>query len=135
VRLFLDANVLFTAAHNPRGKARLVIELGIRGYWRLYSSRYTLEEARRNLERKFPVALAELGTFQRSIRLVEHRADFILPESLSQKDRPVFQAALACQATLLLTGDMNEFGPVMNQPEDTSGICIETVAEFLRQPG
>ena len=28
MRVFLDANVLFTAAHNPRGKAALVITLG-----------------------------------------------------------------------------------------------------------
>jgi len=30
--LFLDANVLFTAAHNPSGKAALVLELGTLGY-------------------------------------------------------------------------------------------------------
>ena len=50
MRLFLDANILFTAAHNPKGKARLVIELGTQGYWELFSSRNALEEARRNLE-------------------------------------------------------------------------------------
>ena len=38
MRLFLDANVLFTAMHNPRGKAALVIELGDLGHWELYSS-------------------------------------------------------------------------------------------------
>ncbi len=31
IRVFLDANVLFTAARNRSGKAALVIELGIRG--------------------------------------------------------------------------------------------------------
>jgi hypothetical protein len=31
IRVFLDANVLFTAAHNRSGKAALVIELGILG--------------------------------------------------------------------------------------------------------
>ena len=112
----------------------MVIELGIRGYWRLFSSRYPLEESRRNLERKFPEALAELGTLQRSIRPVEHLADSIFPESLSQKDRPIFQAAQAREATHRLTGDMKDFGAFMNQPEHTSGVCIQTVAEFLRQP-
>ena len=53
MRLFLDANVLFTAAHNPTGKAALVVELGGRGHWALYSIRLAVEEARRNLERKF----------------------------------------------------------------------------------
>jgi len=27
IRLFLDANVLFTAAHNPSGKASFIIDL------------------------------------------------------------------------------------------------------------
>ena len=31
MRIFLDANILFTAAHNPNGKAALVIELGRSG--------------------------------------------------------------------------------------------------------
>ncbi len=54
MRLFLDANVLFTAAHNPEGKAAFVIELGGKGKWELYSSHYALEEARRNLVKKYP---------------------------------------------------------------------------------
>lgn len=109
--------------------------MATRGYWTLYSSRYALKEARRNLKRRFPDALEELGLLQRSMRLVEHRADLDYPESLSQKDRPIFQAALACGATHLLTGDIKDFGPFMNQPVDTSGICIQTVADYLRQLG
>jgi len=135
MRLFLDANVLFTAAHNPRGKATLVIELGDQGYWELFSSPYALEEARRNLERKFPHSLEGLGTLQHGVRLVEHRAGLGFPEGLAQKDQPIFQAALACQATHLLTGDLKDFGPFMNQPENTFGICIQTVAEFLNHLG
>ena len=38
MRLFLDANILFTAAHNPKGKAALVIELGQAGLWQLVTS-------------------------------------------------------------------------------------------------
>jgi predicted nucleic acid-binding protein len=135
MRLFLDANVLFTAAHNPRGKATLVIELGGQGYWELYSSPYALEEARRNLEIKFPRSLDDLGTLQRGVRLVEHRAGLVSPEGLAQKDQPIFQAALACQATHLLTGDLKDFGSFMNQPENTFEICIQTVAKFLYHLG
>jgi predicted nucleic acid-binding protein len=135
MRLFLDANVLFTAAHNPRGKATLVIELGGQGYWELYSSPYALEEARRNLERKFPRTPESLVTLQRGVRLVEHRAGLGFPEGLTQKDQPIFQAALACQATHLLTGDLKDFGPFMNQPDNTFGICIQTVAKFLYHLG
>jgi hypothetical protein len=34
-RLFLDANVLFTAAHNPNGKAAFLISLGRAGLFQL----------------------------------------------------------------------------------------------------
>ncbi len=135
MRLFLDANVLFTAAHNPEGKAALVIELGSQGYWDLCSSPYALEEARRNLERKFPQALDDLSEIQRGIHLFEHRPDLAFPAGLAQKDRPIFQAALACRATHLLTGDHKDFGPYMNQPDNTFGICIQSVADYLRARG
>ena len=131
MKLFLDANILFTAAHNPKGKSLFVIELGRQGYWELFSSPYALEEARRNLERKFPRSLDDLGTLQHGIHLIEHRAGLDFPEGLAQKDQPIFQAALACQATHLITGDLKDFGPFMNQPENTFGVCIQTVAEFL----
>lgn len=132
MRLFLDANVLFTAAHNPRGKAALVIELGKQGHWALTTSRYALEEARRNLERKFPRSLDGLSSLLRGIQLVEHRPALRFPTALAEKDRPIFQAASACEATHLLTGDLKDFGPFMTRPEDTSGILVQTVAEFLR---
>ena len=131
MRLFLDANVLFTAAHNPRGKAALLIDLGRRGHWELYSSAYALEEARRNLAWKFPGSLDVLSTLSEAIRLVEHAAGGASPPGLAHKDRPIFRAAAACKATHLLTGDLKDFGPLMNRPEETSGIRIQTVSNFL----
>ena len=131
MRVFLDANVLFTALHNPNGKAALVIEQGDRGYWDLYSSSLAVEEARRNLRRKAPGAIKGLATMLNGIRLVEHQSGHRFPAGLAAKDRPIFQAALACRATHLLTGDMKDFGSFMNRPEETFGVRIQTVAEFL----
>ena len=74
MRLFLDANVLFTAAHNPRGKAALVIELGVGGHWALYSSRLAVEEARRNLARRFPHCLDRAEGHDSGFRTVDGRA-------------------------------------------------------------
>jgi hypothetical protein len=74
-------------------------------------------------------------THQRGVRRVELQAGRGFPEGLAQKDQPIFQAALACQATHLLTGDLQDFGSFMNQPENTFGICIQTVAEFLNHLG
>jgi uncharacterized protein len=53
-RLFLDANVLFTAAHNPHGKAAFLIALAAEGYWEVMTSTLAVEEAQRNLARKYP---------------------------------------------------------------------------------
>ena len=50
---------------------------------------------------------------------------------LAEKDRPIFQAAVACGATHLLTGDLKDFGTFMNQPEKTFGVRVQTVADFL----
>lgn len=49
--LFLDANVLFTAAHNPGGKAAFLFEAASRSAppWQLLCSAYALEVARRNV--------------------------------------------------------------------------------------
>ena len=102
MRLFLDANVLFTAAHNPNGKAALTIELGKRGHWALATSLHASEEARRNLARKFRRSLDGLNALLRDIPLVELRPGLPFPAALAEKDRPIFQAAVTCQATHLL---------------------------------
>lgn len=130
-RLFLDANVLFTAAHNPRGKAALVCELGHAGFWQLATSAYALEEARRNLARKYPDRLAHLEELAQGIRLVADNGDTPCPEPLPAKDCPIFRAAHACGADILLTGDVRDFGFLMNDPDMASGMMVQTVTDFL----
>jgi len=131
MRLFFDANTLFTAAHNPKGKAALVVELGPKGLWALYTSNYAIEEARRNLEAKFPGALTEFGKLLTSFHTGPESRAHRCPAGLSSKDCPIYLAALGCRATHLLTGDMRDFGPFMNQPAVTDGMMIQTVAQFL----
>jgi len=130
-RVFLDANVLFTAAHNPSGKAALVIELGKAGHWRLCTSIYAVEEARHNLGIKFPDGVQRLIDLVKGIAVIQHDPAAICPVKLPEKDRPIFLAAIKCKATDLLTGDLKDFGPLMNKPDKTVGIMIQTVAAFL----
>ena len=133
MRVFLDANVLFTAAHNPHGKAALLIELGGAGVWSLHSSHYAVEEARRNLERKFPHCLTMLNELVQQLDVTTHYSGHPYPQGLATKDQPIFQAALTCHATHLLTGDLKDFGPFMNRPRETYGVVVQTVAEFLAE--
>lgn len=131
MRVFLDANVLFTAAHNPKGKAALVIELGQSGIWRLATSPYAAEEARRNIARKFPACTEHLDAILENIVLVADDQKIPCPAGLAEKDRPIFRAARACRADVLLTGDLRDFGFLMNSPDKADGLLIQTVAEFL----
>ncbi len=131
MRIFLDANILFTAAHNPNGKAALVMELGRVGIWQLATSLYAAEEARRNTVRKFPASLDRLETLLGDIGLVADAPDIPCPTNLAEKDRPILRAALGCRADALLTGDLRDFGFLMNAPEKTGGLLIQTVAAFL----
>ena len=123
--------MLFTAAHNPEGKASLVIELAAVGNWEVVTSAYCLAEARLNLERKHPAALGRLSEILRIVRLVPdvagERCTLLLPE----KDRPVFASAQRCKATHFLTGDRRHFGLCMNKPTDTMGIVVQAVGDFL----
>ncbi len=132
-KIFLDANVLFTAAHNPSGKAALIVELGAQGHWQTLTSTLAVEEARRNLDIKFPACLARLESILSKVRVVSSVSGPACPIDLPEKDRPIFLTAVKCRATHLLTGDIRHFGPFQNNPSRTAGIAIMTVADFLRR--
>jgi len=131
-RLFLDANVLFTAAHNPNGKAALVLELAGQGHWRVVPSTYAAEEARRNVARKFSGCLERLEQLLADIETLGADRGGACPLPLRDKDRPISEAALRAGATHLLTGDIRDFGPFMNAAERSNGVLIQTVAAFLK---
>ena len=130
-RLLLDANVLFTAAHNPSGKAALIIDLGAQGYWEVVTSSYAIEEARRNLSVKFPDYLKRFEILVTRVIKVPSRSGRTCPVPLPEKDRPILEVAIQCKVTHLLTGDIKDFGPFMNNANLTGGVVIQTVSEFL----
>ena len=49
---------------------------------------------------------------------------------LDKVTKPQLAAASDCKATHLLTGDIGEFGPVMNHPSLTNGIAIQRVCRI-----
>jgi hypothetical protein len=130
-RLFLDANVLFTAAHNPEGKAAFLFDGPGHGAWVLIASAHAIEEARRNITAKYPHCEARLNSLLRRLTLVAQPGPSPISIRLPEKDQPIFLAARAARATHLLTGDLKHFGPAMNKPYLSDGIVIQTVAEFL----
>lgn len=131
MRVFLDANVLFTAAHNPKGKAFLVIQSETDGHYLLFTSDAAVEECKRNLAIKYPDCLVCLDNLLSRVTVFIADLSAPFPEGLPPKDAVIFQAAVTCQATHFLTGDHRHFGPFMNQPDLTNSVIIQTVSEFL----
>lgn len=112
-RLFLDANVIFTAAISPDGVSASLFALQSSGSCVLLASHFVVDEAMRNVRLKYP---EHAGAFS---DVVNHllinpepskasvkRASSLLPA----KDAPVLAAAVASRAHVLVTGDRRNFG-------------------------
>ena len=120
LRVFLDANVLFTAAYSPDGLSALLIELGAAGRVTLLTSPLAIIEAERNLEAKRPAALPTLReNLTAAVRVVREPApadvERLTPPELSSKDRPLLAAAIVAHATHFVTGDVADFGRWMDR--------------------
>jgi predicted nucleic acid-binding protein len=127
-RLFLDANVLFSAAYRDgAGVARL---------WHLrdvalVTSEYAIEEAQRNL----PDA-DQRERLETLLKTVERLPTTSLDPSarrgiaLREKDWPILAGAVAGSATHLVTGDVRDFGRYFGQV--LFGILVLTPADYLR---
>jgi predicted nucleic acid-binding protein len=133
MRLFLDANVLFTGAQNPQGRSAALAELARRGACTLLSSSHAVEEARRNLRRKYPGALGALDRLLRDVAVGEEAPPPLLTwaieQSLPPKDAPILAAAVAQRADMLVTGDRTHFGPLYGR--SLRGVHVVSPAEAL----
>jgi len=112
MRIFLDANVLFSAAKSD-GAVRELLTLLEKAGHECWADGYMIEEARRNLVAKAPEGIAVLD------RLLSHMttsraqpSDAALEASLPlpAKDRPVLAAAIRQGCAALVTGDRTHFG-------------------------
>ena len=132
MRVFLDANVLFTAAASPDRKSAYLVGNARRAGITLVSCSLAVEEADRNLKAKFPGRSARLGELLAMVEIAPTAVAGKCPIRLPEKDVPIFLSALKAGATRLLTGDIKDFGPFMNNPRRTGGIVIQSVSDFLR---
>lgn len=107
MRVFLDANILFSGAQS-HGRMRAFLELLFK-HGECVTNAYAVEEARRNLELKFPAALGRLDSLVAKCELIPALVtglEVVLPS----KDVPILGGAIAGRATYLLTGDEHDFG-------------------------
>lgn len=105
--VFLDVGILFSGSRDGSLMSRFLQRLG--DVSELCSNGYAIEEARRNLELKFP---AHVEAFERliiRIRCIEGRVSLTGIE-IRDKDRPIIEGAAAARCSHLLTSDRRDFG-------------------------
>jgi len=127
-RLFLDANVLFSAAYRA--------DAGVARLWQLpnavlLTSKYAVEEAHRNLRDHDQVErlnrlLESVASTPASSLDPNLRGDIQLPE----KDWPILAGALGARATHLITGDVRDLGRYFGQ--HLLGILVVPPSQYLR---
>ena len=128
-RAFLDANVLFSAAY--REKAGLMLLWNLPGA-ELVTSAYAAEEARRNLASADQLARLE-DLLARTRIVPESDAPLPADVKLPDKDHPILKAAIAADATHLVTGDVKDFGRYFGRR--IAGVRVVTPADFMSGSG
>ena len=114
MKLFFDANVIFSAAHREEGRAQELVALARAGRCELITSTHALEEARRNLElksagfeRRLAAVLAQIAIAAEAPAAL---TEWAKEQGLPLKDAPILAAAVHAGADLLVTGDARDFG-------------------------
>jgi hypothetical protein len=136
MRVFLDANISFSAAKSDgavRALLRLLVERGHAGV----VDAFVVEEARRNLLTKGPDALETLDALLGQLHAAPAAAGSLRGSAaikwLPEKDQPVLDAAIRSGCDALVTGDRTHFGP--GYGKTFGGVAIHSprsLAELLR---
>ena len=119
--------MLFSAAYRK--------DAGVRKLWglpqtELVTSAYAVEEARRNLAT--PEQRADLEELLEAVRISNLLADpagrpGIEASGLPEKDLPILRAAVAANATHLVTGDRKHFGALFGKK--VAGVLVVRPAD------
>jgi predicted nucleic acid-binding protein len=124
-RVFLDANVLFSASYRE--------DSGLLQLWQLneielVTSHYAMDEARRNVANNSQLERLN-GLSITLIVPVWTQADLPQGVLIANKDLPILLDAINSQSTHLLTGDKKHFGPLFGQL--IGGVLIQPPADYL----
>ena len=133
MKLFLDANVIFSAAYRDEGRPQDLIALARAGLCTLLTSAHALEEARRNLELKSRDSGQRFAAALTAITVVAEAPHALVTWSQQQglplKDAPILAAAIHARADLLVTGDARDFGHLYDRT--LRGTRVATLARAI----
>jgi len=141
MRLFLDANVLFSAAYSPAGRAVALFRLSEIGRCTLIASPHVIEEATRNVAIKVPDKAPELARFltacERAQEAPSNVVSWAAAKGLPENDAPVLAAAASCGADMLVTGDRTHFGHLFDRRAGDVLVCPlrDALARMLEDDG
>ena len=114
-KVFLDANVIFSAVYSETGGSAYILQLAKKDRIKLYSSRLAIKEAERNLREKADIKAVlkfydlldevymELIDTDRA-KAKERFSDFV-----GEKDSPILDSAIASKADFFITLDKKHF--------------------------
>ena len=141
MRVFLDANVIFSAAYQHASALLVFFELAGPGVIDLTASPFAIEEARSNIALKRPERATDCDSLVATLSIAaaaseEHLA-LAQAAGLLEKDRPIFAAALATEADLLVTGDRMHFGRLFGRSFGRSTVNrpAEALSAILKRRG
>ena len=128
-RLFLDANVPFSAAYSPTSQ---LLALWSLDDIQLVTSVWAVEEARRNLVIQRRERLAVLEELLSRVTLITTSTTGSTEPcvKLADKDVPILQAAIESGCNVLLTGDKQHFGALYGQ--EIEGVLVQMPGQYLR---
>ena len=133
VRIFLDANVLFSASRPGSAFARLIA--AARRHASVLTSDIACAKARRNLALERPGGLEAFEALLEELELVPS-AVFPLPVALDEKDVPLLCAAIRARSDSFVTGDRRDFGHLFGtRVHGTQVITPRMLAEILSSRG
>ena len=128
MRVFLDANILFSAAFPNSHLAGFLDQL--HRHAALLTNVYATTEAGRNIAVKQPRRMAAHERFVASLELVPLHV-FDPGVRLADKDRPILCGAISGNADYLLTGDKKDFGRLFGTT--VRGVKIVNVHSLLAE--
>jgi predicted nucleic acid-binding protein len=126
MRVFLDANILFSAAKSD-GAVRALVRLLLDRRHECWVDAYVVAEARRNLVSKGPQSIQLLEALLGHLLIAPVPAGSVEASELDwlpAKDRPVLATAIRLRCDALVTGDRKHFGSAYGQK--VGGVTIHS---------
>ena len=134
MRIFIDANILFSAAHHTSATRSLFN--GVARHAKLVTNPHALEEAYRNLAQKRPEHIAGMKELQKDIEVSPAFSHVDSAAGLPDHDIPILAGAIGAGCTHIWTSDKKHFGKWYGRKiHDISIISSIMLADILIKKG